>query len=337
MMKFSHVISAVDSHTAGEPTRIITSGLPPILGATMAEKWEYTRRNLDRFRTALMHEPRGHADMFGAILTAPTTPQADFGLLFMDGGGYLTMCGHGTIGAATVLVETGVVPAQEPETVITFDTPAGLVEAHVVVEGERVKEVWLENVPSFLYAADVKINVPGLGQVVVDISFGGNFFALVSAEPLGLSVEPAHLATLIDFGLRIRAAANEQISVQHPTEKHISCIELVEFTDRPAHPEANARNVVIFGAGAVDRSPCGTGTSAKMATLFGKGELGLGQPFVHESILGTLFRGELLRTTQVGNFTAVVPKVAGNAYITGLQQFVIDPNDPLKYGFVLGT
>jgi proline racemase len=335
MAEFSRVISAVDSHTAGEPTRIILSGLPPIQGQTMAEKWAYFHDNLDHLRRMLMHEPRGHRDMFGAIVTAPCRPEADWGLMFMDSGGYLTMCGHGTIGAAIVLVQLGIAEAQEPETVIVFDTPAGLVQAHVVVENGKARQAWIENVPAFLYRADVPVQVAGLGQVTVDIAFGGNFFALVSADQLGVAVQPANAQQLVDLGLRIRQAVNEQVKVQHPVEKHINCVELTEITAPPAHPEAHARNVVVFGQGSVDRSPCGTGTSAKMATLHAKGQLPVGVEFVHESIIGTLFYGRLLREVTVGEFGAVVPRVGSSAYITGLQQFVAEPGDSMQYGFFI--
>jgi proline racemase len=333
MARFSHIISAVDSHTAGEPTRIVLSGLPPIRGQTMAEKWAYVRNNMDHLRRALMYEPRGHRDMFGAIITAPCHPEADWGLLFMDSGGYLTMCGHGTIGTAIVLVEMGIAEAKEPETVIIFDTPTGLVHAHVVVKDERAREAWIENVPSFLYRGGVPVEVAGLGQITIDIAFGGNFFALVSADQLGVTVEPSSVQRLVDLGLRIREAVNEQVKVQHPVEKHIDQVELTEITAPGSHPQAHARNVVIFGEGSVDRSPCGTGTSARMAALHAKGELKIGEPFVHESIIGTLFYGRLLREVAVGGFKAVVPRVGSSAYITGIQQFVIDPEDPLAMGF----
>ena len=333
MAHFSHIISVIDSHTAGEPTRIVLGGLPRIRGQTMAEKVAYVRDNMDHLRCALMHEPRGHQDMFGAILTAPCRPEADRGLMFMDSGGYLTMCGHGTIGTAIVLVEMGMAPVEEPETVIVFDTPAGLVHAHVVVEGGRAREAWIENVPSFLYRGDVPVEVPGLGQISVDVSFGGNFFALVDADELGVTVEPSNAQRLVDVGLRVREAVNEQVKVQHPVEKHIDRVELTEITAPASHPEAHARNVVIFGSGSLDRSPCGTGTSARMAALHAKGELKIGEPFVHESIIGTLFSGQLLREVTVGDFKAVVPRVSSAAYITGLQQFVIDPDDPLAMGF----
>lgn len=333
MARFSHVISAIDSHTAGEPTRLILSGLPPIRGQTVAEKWAYVRDNMDHLRRALVHEPRGHRDMFGAILTAPCHPGADWGLIFMDSGGYLTMCGHGTIGTAIVLVEMGIAEAKEPETVIIFDTPAGLVHAHVIVKDGRAREGWIENVPAFLYRGDVPVEVAGLGRITIDIAFGGNFFALVSADQLGVTVEPSNAQRLVDLGLRIREAVNEQVKVEHPVEKHINRVELTEITAPASHPEAHARNVVIFGQGSIDRSPCGTGTCARMATLYAKGELKIEKPFVHESIIGTLFCGRLLREVIVGGFNAVVPRVGSSAYIIGIQQFVIDPGDPLAMGF----
>ena len=273
--------------------------------------------------------------MFGAIITAPCHPEADWGLLFMDSGGYLTMCGHGTIGTAIVLVEMGIVEAKEPETVVVFDTPAGLVHAHVVVKNGRAREAWIENVPAFLYRGDVPVEVSGLGQITVDIAFGGNFFALVSADQLGVTVEPSNASQLVDLGLRIREAVNKQVEIQHPVEKHINRVELTEITAPASHPKAHARNVMIFGQGSIDRSPCGTGTCARMATLYAKGELRIGEEFVHESIIGTLFYGRLLREVTVGGFKAVVPRVSSTAYITGIQQFVIDPDDEMKYGFFI--
>jgi proline racemase/trans-L-3-hydroxyproline dehydratase len=333
MARFAHFITAIDSHTAGEPTRIIVSGLPPILGSTIPEKWAYVRKNMDHLRRALMHEPRGHRDMFGAILTTPCRPEADFGLMFMDSGGFLTMCGHGTIGTATVLVEMGMVEAKEPETVVVFDTPAGLVEGHVVVEGGRAKSAWIENVASFLFKGDVPVDVKGLGKIKVDISFGGNFFALTTAEEVGVPVEEGRARELVDIGLRVRDAVNEQVKVQHPVEKHIDKVELTEITGRAIHKEAHARNIVIFGEGSFDRSPCGTGTSARMAAMYAKGELKIKEPFAHESVIGTIFRGELVREVNVGGFKGAVPRISSPAYITGIQQFVIDPDDPMKNGF----
>lgn len=335
MAQFNQVITAIDSHTAGEPTRIVLSGLPAIRGQTMAEKWEFTRTHLDHLRRALMHEPRGHRDMFGAIVTAPCNPEADWGLMFMDSGGFLTMCGHGTIGSAISLVQMGIVEAKEPETVIVFDTPAGLVRAHVCVENGKAVDAWFQNVPAFLYMADVPIQLPGVGKIDVDIAFGGNFFALVEANQLGVEIEPENARLLVTLGIMVRDAVNDQVQVQHPTEKHIDKVELTEITSVSSNPKANARNVVVFGKGSIDRSPCGTGTCARMATMHAKGKLGLGEPFVHESILGTLFEGMLLEDVLIDNAKGAVPRIRSSAYITGIQQFVIDPDDPLKHGFFM--
>jgi proline racemase len=335
MAHFSNVITALDTHTAGEPTRIVLSGLPPIRGNTMAEKWDYARSHMDHLRQALMHEPRGHRDMFGAILTSPCHDRADWGLMFMDSGGFLTMCGHGTIGTAIALVQMGMAEAKEPETVIVFDTPAGLVQAHVCVENGQPVRAWIKNVPAFLFRADVPVQIPGLGRINVDIAFGGNFFALVDAQELGVAVDPLNTRQLVTLGLLIRDCVNEQVQVQHPLEKHINKVELTEITAPPTKPEAHARNVVIFGEGSVDRSPCGTGTCARMAALHAKGHLKLGEPFVHESILGSLFEGLLLEQVSIGDLSGVIPRVGSSAYVTGIQQFVIDPADPLKYGFFI--
>ena len=334
-MRFKHIIGVIDSHTSGEPTRIIVDGFPQVKGSTMAERMEYLNEQMDWLRKSLMREPRGHRDMFGAILTSPCNPEADYGLMYMDSGGFLTMCGHGTIGAVMTLVEMGMVEAKEPETVVVFDTPAGLVKAHAVVEHGKVRRAWIENVPAFLYKMDIPVEVEGLGKISVDISFGGNFFALVTADQVGIPLELHRVKELVDIGLRIRAAVNQQVSVEHPIEKHINKVELTEITGPAVHPEAHARNILVFGEGSVDRSPCGTGTCARMAEMYAKGQLKLGQPFVHESIIGSLFHGELVREEKVGHLIGVVPRVGGAAYITGIQQFVIDPDDPMKYGFLV--
>ena len=335
-MRFTRTLMAIDSHTMGEPTRIVVGGVPHVPGKTMADKRAYLEEKMDHIRTSIMHEPRGHRDMFGSILTSPINDDADFGIVFMDGGGYLNMCGHGSIGAVTVAIETGIVPAVEPETNVTFDAPAGLIKARAAVEKGVVKSVTIRNVPAFLYKEDVTVDVPGLGKIKMDISFGGSFFALVDVKELGLKVCPQNVDQLVKAGMAIRDAANEQIHIEHPELKHITTIDLVEIYDQPTHPEAHYKNVVIFGDGQADRSPCGTGTSAKMAALYAKRKLALNQEFVYESIIGTLFRGRLVETAQVGEFAAVVPEITGSAYITGFNQFVIDPNDPVKHGFTLG-
>ncbi len=335
-MKAIRSIHAVDSHTEGEPTRIVIGGIPKIPGKTMAEKKQHLEDELDHIRTAIMLEPRGHNDMFGSVITAPTMDEADFGIIFMDGGGYLNMCGHGSIGAMTVAVETGMVNAVEPVTHIKMESPAGLINGEVKIESGKAKEVSIVNVPSFLYKQDVKVTVPEVGEIKLDISFGGSFFAIVSADQLGLTVEPKNVGKLRDLGLVIRDIVNKEIEIVHPEMAHINTVDLVEIYDKPSHPEAHYKNIVIFGQGNVDRSPCGTGTSAKMATLHAKGQLEVGQDFVYESVLGTLFTGKILDTTKVADYEAITPQITASAYITGFNHFVIDEDDPVKYGFILG-
>ncbi|WFD11245.1 proline racemase [Tepidibacter hydrothermalis] len=334
-MKAIRSIHAVDSHTMGEPTRIVVGGVPNIPGKTMADKKEYLEKNMDTLRTSIMLEPRGHNDMFGSILTAPVNEEADFGIIFMDGGGYLNMCGHGSIGAITVAIETGMVEPKEPITEVVMDTPAGIVRSTAKVENGKVKEVSIVNVPAFHYKKDVEIEVPEIGKITFDISFGGSFFAIINAKQLGLKVEPKNSQKLTALGLEIRDIINKEIEIQHPTLSHINTVDLVEIYDEPTHPEATYKNVVIFGQGQVDRSPCGTGTSAKLATLHSKGELKEGELFVYESILGTLFKGRIVGTGEVGDYNTITPEITASAYITGFNHFVIDPDDPLKYGFVL--
>lgn len=334
-MKVVRIFNAVDSHTAGEPTRIITGGIPSIPGKTMPEKKQYLEEHMDWMRTAVMHEPRGHKEMFGSILTSPTKEEADFGIIFMDGGGYLNMCGHGSIGAATVAVETGIVKAEEPVTKITMEAPAGIVKAEVAVEDGKAKSVTITNVPSFLYKKDVKITTPLMGEVTFDIAFGGSFFAIIKDKYFGCEIAPENTGKLIEKALELRDTINKEIEIQHPLLPHIKTVDLVEIYGKPENPEATYKNVVIFGEGQVDRSPCGTGTSAKMASLKTKGELGMNEEFVYESILGTLFRGRLIGETTVGEYPAFIPQITGSAWITGFNQFVIDETDPVKYGFTL--
>lgn len=334
-MKSIRDLYAVDSHTLGEPTRIIVGGIPKIPGQTMADKKAYLENNLDHIRTATMLEPRGHNDMFGSIITAPVHEEADFGIIFMDGGGYLNMCGHGSIGAATVAVETGIVEMVEPFTEIIMESPAGLIKAKAKIIGKKVSEVSIINVPSFLYKEDVHIHMPDLGEITLDIAFGGSFFAIINAGQLGLEVETKNITALTAFALKIRELINQQIPIQHPILSHIKTVDLVEIYDKATHPEAHYKNVVIFGRGQIDRSPCGTGTSAKLATLFAKGTLKEGETFIYESILGTLMKGRILGTVKVGDFSGIIPEITGSAYITGFNHFVIDPDDPVKYGFLL--
>jgi proline racemase/trans-L-3-hydroxyproline dehydratase len=325
-------LKAVDSHTMGEPTRVVTGGMPPIQGNTMAEKKKYLQENLDYIRTALMHEPRGHRDMFGSIITSPSNPEADLGIIFMDSGSYLNMCGHGSIGAATVAVETGMVKVTEPETIVKLDAPAGLVEAKVKVANGKAEEVTVQNVPAFLFEENLSIETPSSGRITFDISFGGSFFALVDVRQFGLKVEPEYIDGLVSKAMELRKVINENIKVYHPLRDHIRTVDLVEIYERR---EDDYRNVVVFGAGQFDRSPCGTGTCAKMAALYSKGELRLGEKFVYTSIIGTSFTGKLIGSTKVGNFDAVIPEITGKAFITGFNNYVIDERDPLKYGFLV--
>lgn len=330
-----HVFHTIDTHTAGEPTRVVVAGVPFLQG-TVAEKRRQLQERYDFVRTTLMHEPRGHGDMFGAILTEPTHPEADVGVVFMDTGGYLTMCGHGSMGVVVAALTTGLVPPEEPTTEMLMETPAGLIRARAHIEDGRLDHVAVENVPAFLHRREVQVKAPW-GPVQLDIAFGGNFFALVPAKHLGLTIDTSHLPELIERGMAIRAAIAEQVDVVHPNQPHIDTVELVEIYEDLDGAEADCRNVVVFGEGQVDRSPCGTGTSAKMATLYAKGQLSMGEPFVNESIIGTRFTGRLLREERIRNRTVVVPEIAGNAYVTGFQQFVVDPNDPLRFGFRLGA
>ena len=334
-MKLIKSVHTVDTHTEGESTRVVVGGIPKITGHTMPEKKEWLEKHLDYLRTALMLEPRGHNDMFGAILTEPTVEEADYGIIFMDGGGYLNMCGHGTIGAMTVAVETGMVEVTEPITKVVQEAPAGIIRGEVLVEKAKVKTVSFQNVPSFLYKRDCALELPGYGKIKFDISFGGSFFAIVKAEQVGLSLVPENAEKLKELGIALRELINKEIPVQHPSLPHIHTVDLVEWWSETETKGATLRNCVVFGQGQVDRSPCGTGTSAKMATLFAKGELKIGEEFYYESILGTIFKGEILGTTKVGEYEAVIPRISGSAYITAFNHFVIEEEDPLKYGFVL--
>jgi len=335
-MKFSRIFTAIDSHTGGNAERVVIGGAPPIPGETMLEKLKYVRDHLDHLRTFLVHEPRGHSNMFASLLTPPTVDGADFGVIYLEPGGYATMCGHGTIAICTVLVETGMVQAKEPVTGIVLDTPAGVVRAEVAVKGGVAESVTIQNVPSFLYKPDVEVDVPEVGWVRVDIAYGGNFYAILPAESVGLEITPEHANEITSCGTKIWKAVNEQVEIHHPEEPEINCVNYVEFSAPPTNPAATMKNAVVVPPAAIDRSPCGTGTSAKMAALYTKGELDLNEEFIHESIIGSLFYGQLIEETRVGSFTAVVPTIRGSAYIMGIQQFVLDPRDPFPAGFLLG-
>jgi proline racemase len=335
-MRFKRLVSAVDSHTEGEPTRVVIGGVPVIPGATFQEKWAWAKANLDDLRKLLMFEPRGSAVMSGSIVTAPCTPGADVGVIYIEVSGFLPMCGHGTIGTCTVLVEAGLVPVTEPVTEIVLDTPAGLVRAKVLVRDGVAESVTIQNVPSFLYKADLKVRVPELGEVVLDIAYGGNFYAIVPAERAGLEIVPRRAREIIRRGSLIREAISEQVEVQHPLLPAINRCTHVRFISNSGDPAVTTRNAVLYSAEAIDRSPCGTGTSAEMAARYGKGLQKIGEEMVSESIIGSRFYGSLIGTAKVGPFDAVVPTVRGSAYVSGFQQIVLDPRDPFPKGFYLG-
>jgi proline racemase len=333
-MRATKYFSAVDSHTEGMPTRVITGGLGPVPGETMQERRLYFEQHLDDLRLLLMREPRGHSAMSGAFLQPPTRPDADWGVLFVEVSGLLPMCGHGTIGVATVLVECGMVPVSEPETVIRLDTPAGLVEVSVRVADGRAVRVRLRNVPAFVDALDARVQVGSLGTVKYDMAFGGNFYALVESASVGLEPASSNAAVLIDRGLEIIRAINSAAPPVHPLDPAIRGCKHVVF-HAPGQNGAHARNATAIHPGWLDRSPCGTGTSARMAALHARGQLALGQEFVNESIIGSRFTGRLLEEVKVGPMPAVVPEVSGRAWITGMGQYLLDPSDPFPAGFAL--
>jgi len=333
-VRASRVFAAVDSHTEGMPTRVITGGVGPIPGATMLERKLHFEREMDDLRLLLMREPRGHGAMSGAILQPPLHPDADWGVVFIEVSGCLPMCGHGTIGVATVLVETGMVEVASPETVVRLDTPAGLVEARVAVEDGRASSVALRNVPSFLLGRDREVRVNG-STLTYDMAFGGNFYAILPASSAGLAVDPARGGELIERGLEVMAAINEAERPEHPADTRIAGCRHVIFTAPGDDGPRSQRSATSIHPGWLDRSPCGTGTSAKLAALHARGELGVGEEFVNRSVIGTRFGGRIVAETSVGGMPAVVPEITGRAWITGMGQYVLDPEDPFPTGFSL--
>ncbi|MFE6624478.1 proline racemase family protein [Streptomyces sp. NPDC057740] len=333
-MRSNRVFHAVDSHTEGMPTRVVTGGVGVVPGATMFDRRRYFIDNLDHIRRLLMNEPRGHSAMSGAILQPPTRPDADFGVLYIEVSGCLPMCGHGTIGVATVLVETGMVEVAEPVTTIRLDTPSGLVVVDVRVEDGSAKAVTLRNVPSFALALDRTVKVAPWGEVAYDMAFGGNFYAIVELDDLGIPFERAHKNRLMDAGLAIMAAINEQDRPVHPGNPEINGVHHV-YLAAPGSTAAHSRHAMVVHPGMFDRSPCGTGTSARMAQLHARGLLPLNSEFRNESFIGTHFVGELVEETEVAGHRAVVPTVTGRAWITGTAQYMYDPDDPFPQGFEL--
>lgn len=328
-------VETIDAHTAGEPFRVVLTGYPEPRGATMLERRRYLADHYDHLRRAIMLEPRGHADMYGCVVTRPATPDGHLGVLFLHNEGYSTMCGHGIIGLATVLAETGYFGADPIPDPLRIDSPAGRIEARIAFDGERAREVSFRNVPSFLVERDASIEVEGIGVVTYDLAFGGAFYAYVDAGSVGLGCRPGDVQRLIDAGRRIKQAIMAKRPIVHPDADDLGFLYGVIFTG-PAEVAGNhSRHVCIFADGEVDRSPTGTGVSGRVAILHARGELALNEEIVIESILGGTFSGSAVDSCQIGPYAGVVPEVSGSAWITGRHQFLIDPADPYRAGFML--
>jgi trans-L-3-hydroxyproline dehydratase len=328
-------IVTIDAHTEGEPFRVIVGGYPELSGDTILARRRYAREKLDRLRTALMWEPRGHADMYGCIVTPPVTPGADIGVLFLHNEGYSTMCGHGIIGIATVALETGMLPMREPETTIRIDTPAGLVTAHARVGNGSVSSVRFDNVASYVVGMDETVEVPGLGRVRYDLAFGGAYYAYVRAEDVGLACAPKHYRALIETGMAIKHAVMASREIVHPFEADLGFLYGTIFVGQAEGAGAHSRNVCVFANGEVDRSPTGTGVSGRLAIHYARGEIALGERIAIESIIASRFIGSVVREVTFGPYRAIIPEVEGTAHITGRHEFLIDPADDLPDGFLL--
>lgn len=328
-------IVTVDAHTGGEPFRVVCSGFPVLEGDTILARRRYAREHLETFRTALMWEPRGHADMYGCLVTPPVTPGADVGVLFMHNEGYSTMCGHGIIAFVTVALETGMFAMMEPETTLRIDTPAGLVTARATARAGRVQRVVFHNVPAFVVELDAEVTVPGLGSVRYDLAFGGAFYAYVDARSLGLHCRPEEYRALIERGMQLKRAVMAARPIQHPFEEDLGFLYGTIFTGPPEDPAHHSRNVCVFAEGEVDRSPTGTGVSGRVAIHHARGELARGDAIVVESIVGSSFVGRVAEVTTFGPYDAVIPEVEGTAHITGRHEFLVDPADPMRGGFFL--
>ncbi|MFX1511568.1 MAG: proline racemase family protein [Promethearchaeota archaeon] len=328
-------ITTIDVHTEGEPLRVIINGFPDLKGETILARRRYAKENIDYLRRMLIWEPRGHADMYGVIITPPVTPQADFGVIFLHNEGYSTGCGHAIIGVTKVVLETGMFPIQAPETKIQIDTPGGLVTAYARIENNSVKSVYFHNVPSFVLIFDKTVDIPRLGKINYDLAFGGAFYAFVQVEEIGLEIIPENNRRFIEKGMAIKRALMKSQSIEHPFEKDLSFLYGTIFIGSPMTKGADSRNVCIFAEGEVDRCPTGTGVSARMAIHYARGEIGIGEPMIIESILGTRFTGRVVKPIEYGSYDAVIPEVEGSAYIISKNEFYIDPTDPLRTGFIL--
>jgi proline racemase len=347
-MRFSHMITAVDAHACGEPGRVITGGVLDVPGSTMFQKMKYFEQHADHIRLRMLREPRGYPAANCNVILPPTHPDADAGFIIMEQVEYPPMSGTNTICVVTVLIETGMVQAVEPFTQLKLDTPAGLISVDAEVRNGKVRKVTFRNVPAFATHLDAPVEVQGLGTVTVDVAYGGMFYVIADAAPLGFRLAPEEARDIVRVAEMIKAAAREQLPVAHPENSEIAGITIAQLSGEPSAAGAHRKNTVVVSTGALDwsrpaswtgaldRSPCGTGTCAKMAALHAKGQLPLRQDFVHEGILGTTFTGCLIEETRVGPYAAVVPALSGQAWITGFANYVLDPDDPFPEGFTVG-
>lgn len=327
-----HTFFCVDGHTCGNPVRLVAGGGPELSGTTMLERRAHFLKDYDWIRQGLMFEPRGHDIMSGSILYPSTRPDCDMAILFIETSGCLFMCGHGTIGTVTMALENGLITPRTPG-IVALDTPAGKVTATYRQEGEYVEEVRITNVPSFLYAEGLEAEVPGLGRIAVDVAYGGNFYAIVDPQENFSDLADISAGDILRWSPPLRAALNERYEFAHPLHPEITRLSHVMWTGRPQTQGATARNAVFYGDKAIDRSPCGTGTSARMAQWAAKGKLKVGDDFIHESIIGSLFHGRVEEATTVGSFDAIVPSIGGWARQTGNNTIFIDDRDPFAHGF----
>jgi trans-L-3-hydroxyproline dehydratase len=328
-------ISTIDMHTEGEPFRVFIGGYPALEGATILQRRRFAKANLDHIRTSLLWEPRGHADMYGCVITPAVTDEADFGVLFLHNEGYSSMCGHGIIAITKLVFELDLLPIKEPISTVRIDTPSGMVTSFARVENNKVSSVYFHNVPSYVEELDAVVDVPEIGEVRYDLAFGGAFYAYVNAVDVGLECTPDYFDQLITKGMQIKRAVMSSRKFNHPFEKDLNFLYGTIFIGPPLDKKNDSRNVCVFAEGQVDRSPTGSGVSGRLAIHYARGEVDIDQPIVIESIIGSKFTSRVFETTKFGSFDAIIPEVEGRSFITGQNEFVIDPDDPLKNGFIL--
>lgn len=324
--------SCIDAHTCGNPVRVVSGGGPRLIGNNIFEKRLHFLEEYDWIRKGLMFEPRGHDMMSGSILYPPNDPENDIAVLFIETSGCLPMCGHGTIGTVTIALEEGLVTPKTPGS-LRLETPAGLVKVSYVQEGKKVKSVTLTNVPSYLHSEGLEVNCPDLGRLKVDVAYGGNYYAIIDPQENFKGLEHHTTQQLIPWSRAIRKEMNERYTFQHPENPKIGGLSHVLWTGKTLDETSTARNAVFYGEKAIDRSPCGTGTSARMAQWHAKGKLNAGEPFIHESIIGSKFTGRVEDTTKIGDHSAIIPSIEGWAEVTGYNTIFLDDDDPFVEGF----